>query len=70
MNRRTFRRLKSNAMVGLMIVAVMLAVLPLLFILADLVIRAPAASTWRSSPRHRPPREKAAEVWSTPSSAR
>lgn len=39
MNRRAFRRLKSNAMVGLMIVAVMLAVLPLLFILADLVIK-------------------------------
>ena len=39
MNRRTFRRFKSNAMVGLMIVAVVLAVLPLLFILADLVIK-------------------------------
>ena len=39
MNRRAFRRFKSNAMVGLMIVAVVLAVLPLLFILADLVIK-------------------------------
>ncbi len=39
MNRRTFRRLKSNVMVGLMIAAVLLAVLPLLFILADLVIK-------------------------------
>jgi phosphate transport system permease protein len=38
-NRRAFRRFKSNAMVGLMIVAVVLAVLPLLFILADLVIK-------------------------------
>jgi phosphate transport system permease protein len=39
MNRRAFRRLKSNIMVGLMIAAVVLAVLPLLFILADLVIK-------------------------------
>ena len=39
MNRRAFRRFKSNAMVGLMIAAVILAVLPLLFILADLVIK-------------------------------
>ncbi len=39
MNRRVFRRVKSNVMVGLMIAAVMLAVLPLLFILADLVIK-------------------------------
>ncbi|MGE5926448.1 MAG: phosphate ABC transporter permease PstA [Gemmatimonadota bacterium] len=39
MNRRSFRRLKSNVMVGLMIAAVLLAVLPLLFILADLVIK-------------------------------
>lgn len=39
MNRRAFRRFKSNFMVGLMIAAVILAVLPLLFILADLVIK-------------------------------
>ena len=39
MNRRVFRRVKSNVMVGLMIAAVMLAVLPLHFILADLVIK-------------------------------
>jgi phosphate transport system permease protein len=38
-NRRAFRRFKSNFMVGLMIAAVILAVLPLLFILADLVIK-------------------------------
>ena len=39
MNRRAFRRFKSNMMVGLMIAAVVIAVLPLLFILAELVIR-------------------------------
>jgi phosphate transport system permease protein len=39
MNRRTLRRVKSNAMVGLMIVAVVLAVLPLLFILGSLILR-------------------------------
>ncbi|HEX6643748.1 MAG TPA: phosphate ABC transporter permease PstA [Gemmatimonadales bacterium] len=39
MTRGGLRRLRSNVMVGLMGVAVVLAVLPLLFILADLVIR-------------------------------
>ena len=39
MNRRVFRRVKSNAMVGLMVVAVVLAVLPLLFILLNLVAK-------------------------------
>lgn len=39
MNRRAFRRFKSNVMVGLMAAAVIIAVLPLLFILADLVIK-------------------------------
>lgn len=39
MNRRVFRRLVSNFMVGLMIVAVILAVLPLLFILVNLVLK-------------------------------
>jgi phosphate transport system permease protein len=39
MNRRALRRLKSNAMVGLMIGAVIIAVLPLLFILGSLVTR-------------------------------
>jgi phosphate transport system permease protein len=38
-NRRAFRRFKSNVMVGLMMAAVVLAVLPLVFILADLVIK-------------------------------
>ena len=39
MNRRTVRRAKSNVMVGLMMVAVVLAVLPLLFILGSLILR-------------------------------
>jgi phosphate transport system permease protein len=38
-NRRTFRRFASNGMVGLMIVAVILAILPLFFILLDLVVK-------------------------------
>jgi phosphate transport system permease protein len=38
-NRRTLRRLVSNAMVGLMIVAVVVALLPLFFILLDLVVQ-------------------------------
>ena len=39
MNRRTLRRLVSNVMVGLMILAVVVALLPLFFILFDLVIQ-------------------------------
>ncbi|HET8623099.1 MAG TPA: phosphate ABC transporter permease PstA [Gemmatimonadales bacterium] len=39
MNRRTFRRFASNAMVGLMLVAVVIAILPLFFILLDLVVK-------------------------------
>jgi phosphate transport system permease protein len=38
-NRRTIRRLVSNAMVGLMIVAVVVALLPLFFILFDLIVK-------------------------------
>lgn len=38
MNRRDRRRLKSNAMVALMIAAVVIAVLPLLFILGSLLV--------------------------------
>jgi phosphate transport system permease protein len=38
-NRRTLRRAVSNAMVGLMILAVVLALLPLFFILFDLVVQ-------------------------------
>ena len=39
MNRRVLRRFVSNAMVGLMVVAVVVALLPLFFILADLVVK-------------------------------
>ncbi|HXW97932.1 MAG TPA: phosphate ABC transporter permease PstA [Gemmatimonadales bacterium] len=39
MNRRVLRRWVSNFMVGLMVVAVIIAVLPLLFILLNLVIK-------------------------------
>jgi phosphate transport system permease protein len=39
MNRRALRRLVSNAMVGLMLLAVVVAVLPLLLILLNLVIK-------------------------------
>jgi phosphate transport system permease protein len=38
-NRRTLRRAVSNAMVGLMILAVVVALLPLFFILFDLVVQ-------------------------------
>jgi phosphate transport system permease protein len=38
-NRRTFRRLASNGMVVLMLVAVVVAVLPLFFILLDLTLK-------------------------------
>lgn len=46
MNRRAFRRLKSNGMVVLMAGAVVLAVLPLIFILADLIIRGAGNLNW------------------------
>ncbi|MGH7584395.1 MAG: phosphate ABC transporter permease PstA [Gemmatimonadales bacterium] len=39
MNRRVLRRYKSNAMVALMIVAVVIAVAPLLFILGSLLVK-------------------------------
>ena len=39
MNRRLLRRLVSNAMVGLMVLAVVVALLPLFFILLDLVVK-------------------------------
>jgi phosphate transport system permease protein len=38
-NRRVFRRFASNAMVGLMVVAVVVAILPLFFILFDLIAK-------------------------------
>lgn len=46
MNRRVIRRLASNFMVGLMVVAVVLAVLPLFFILADLLIKGASSLSW------------------------
>ena len=39
MNRRVFRRFASNAMVALMLVAVVIAILPLFFILFDLLVK-------------------------------
>jgi phosphate transport system permease protein len=45
-NRRVLRRLASNFMVGLMMVAVVLAVLPLFFILADLLIKGASSLSW------------------------
>ena len=39
MNRRTLRRATSNAMVGLMVGAVVVALLPLVFILGDLIVK-------------------------------
>ncbi len=39
MNRRTLRRATSNAMVGLMVGAVVVALLPLFFILGDLIVK-------------------------------
>lgn len=39
MNRRAIRRLVSNAMVGLMVLAVLVALLPLFLILFDLVVK-------------------------------
>ncbi|HEY7612317.1 MAG TPA: phosphate ABC transporter permease PstA [Gemmatimonadales bacterium] len=39
MTRRTLRRVVSNAMVGLMVLAVVVALLPLFFILFDLVVQ-------------------------------
>jgi phosphate transport system permease protein len=46
MNRRVLRRLASNIMVGLMVVAVVVAVLPLFFILADLVVKGASSLSW------------------------
>jgi phosphate transport system permease protein len=46
MNRRVWRRVRSNLMVALTIIAVVLAVLPLFFILADLVIKGAGSLSW------------------------
>jgi len=45
-NRRVLRRLASNLMVGSMIVAVVLAVLPLAFILLDLLLKGASSLSW------------------------
>jgi len=45
-NRRAVRRLASNVMVGLMVVAVVLAVLPLFFILLHLVAKGASSLSW------------------------
>ena len=46
MNRRLIRRVASNAMVGLMIAAVILAVLPLFFILLNLIAKGASSLSW------------------------
>ncbi len=46
MNRRALRRVRSNVMVGFMVLAVVLAVLPLVMILLDLVIKGAASLSW------------------------
>ena len=46
MTRRTFRRLVSNAMVGFMVLAVVVALLPLFFILLDLVVKGAGSLSW------------------------
>jgi phosphate transport system permease protein len=45
-NRRVIRRLVSNAMVGLMILAVVVALLPLFFILLDLIVKGAGSLSW------------------------
>jgi phosphate transport system permease protein len=46
MNRRTLRRGISNFMVGLMVAAVIVALLPLFFILFDLIIQGAGSLSW------------------------
>ncbi len=46
MTRRVFRRLVSDAMVGLMVLAVAAALLPLFFILFDLVMKGAGSLSW------------------------
>ncbi len=46
MNRRILRRWISNFMVGMMILAVIIAVLPLLFILLNLVVKGASSLSW------------------------
>src|SRR4051812_6512910 len=46
MNRRWFRRARSHAMVGLMMAAVVIAILPLFFILLDLLLKGAGSLSW------------------------
>lgn len=46
MNRRTLRRVFSNLMVGLMIGAVVVALLPLFFILLNLILKGAGSLSW------------------------
>lgn len=46
MNRRALRRYVSNAMVGLMILTVVVALLPLFFILLDLIVKGAGSLSW------------------------
>ncbi|HEU4649326.1 MAG TPA: phosphate ABC transporter permease PstA [Gemmatimonadales bacterium] len=46
MNRRWIRRARSHVMVGLMLAAVVIAVLPLFFILLDLVLKGAGSLSW------------------------
>ncbi len=46
MNRRTIRRAASNVMVALMIAAVVVAILPLFFILLDLIVKGAGSLSW------------------------
>ncbi len=46
MNRRVLRRLASNTMVGLMVAAVVLAVIPLFLILTDLAVKGASSLSW------------------------
>jgi len=45
-NRRVLRRLASNTMVGLMVAAVVLAVIPLFLILTDLAVKGASSLSW------------------------
>ncbi len=46
MNRRIIRRVASNVMVALMIAAVVVAILPLFFILLDLIVKGAGSLSW------------------------
>jgi hypothetical protein len=68
MNRRVFRRAVSNLMVGLMIGAVILALIPLFFILLNLVLKgagslSPEFFTRTRRPRARPEAESLTRSW-------